>query len=244
MKRAELFDRFVKPLLLPALAYLAASWLLRLALGAAGASTDWAVLLSNAVLIPLLILWNRHRNPEAGTKPIRLSAIPVWLLLSVGAALALTLLPQGREETQATFPAVAAYGLAAPITEELVYRGLILRGGERTAGKTAAFAASVLFFAVGHRPGWPMLAALLFGALLAGLLLRYGTLAAPIGVHVLVNLASFLPLRLAAPRIVSVTALVGVLAAVVFFCVKNAKEEPKEGDRDLPDKPENARRTR
>ena len=72
----------------------------------------------------------------------------------------------------------------APVVEELVFRGLVLRRWERKWGIRASVLGTSLAFAVLHAD---LLGSLLFGIVMAGLYLRSGTLLLPIATHALYN---------------------------------------------------------
>jgi membrane protease YdiL (CAAX protease family) len=72
--------------------------------------------------------------------------------------------------------------LAAPVVEELLFRGLLLGGLRRTASPLVAVVWSSLLFAFVHpMPWWPLVFVL--GVLCAGLRLRSGSLIAAVALH-------------------------------------------------------------
>jgi membrane protease YdiL (CAAX protease family) len=93
--------------------------------------------------------------------------------------------------------ALLAAVLAGPIAEEVIFRGVILRG-LRTA-RPAAFAITVsaVLFAIAHLNPWQGLAAFCLGLLIGWTYVRTGSLSLCIAAHVLNNflamLSSMLP---------------------------------------------------
>ena len=72
----------------------------------------------------------------------------------------------------------------SPIVEELQYRGLFLHRWERKWGRTAALIATSLAFGIIHKD---LLAAFIFGLVMAVLYVRTHTLLVPIACHALYN---------------------------------------------------------
>jgi membrane protease YdiL (CAAX protease family) len=85
---------------------------------------------------------------------------------------------------------VLIVGLAAPVFEELFYRGLWLRAIERRAGTVVAVIGSSLVFGLVHFQLYDLPALAGFGAIAALLTVRTGRLGAAIWAHVAFNLTA------------------------------------------------------
>jgi membrane protease YdiL (CAAX protease family) len=83
--------------------------------------------------------------------------------------------------------AVVALVLVAPLTEELLFRGLILRGLDRRYGATAAVLVSSAFFAFAHGNWIQAPPAFIAGLYLGWLYRATGTLWWPMAAHALYN---------------------------------------------------------
>ena len=73
----------------------------------------------------------------------------------------------------------------APVVEELVFRGVLLRSWSRRRGRTHALLATAALFAVLHPAD--LLGSFVFGVVLGGIRFRTGTLVVPIVCHALHN---------------------------------------------------------
>jgi membrane protease YdiL (CAAX protease family) len=119
--------------------------------------------------------------------------LSLWFLLA-GASWAVALLGEPTTSPkQAVDQSVAALvlavlltGLAAPVLEELVFRGVLFRRWRRSLGPTRAALASSLLFALLHPPQ-QFLGTLLYAMLAVLLYTRTRTLWVPIAVHVANN---------------------------------------------------------
>lgn len=77
--------------------------------------------------------------------------------------------------------------LVAPFTEELLFRGVLLRGFARRWGVWAGLFLSSALFALFHLNVWQALPAFAAGLLLGWVFLRTGSLWYPVGLHALFN---------------------------------------------------------
>ena len=77
--------------------------------------------------------------------------------------------------------------VVAPVTEELLFRGLILRGFLRNYSKRSAILLSALLFAVMHTNPWQFISAFVAGVLLAWLLIETGSLLPCLFAHAVAN---------------------------------------------------------
>jgi membrane protease YdiL (CAAX protease family) len=117
---------------------------------------------------------------------------PLWigLIAAVGMAIGL--------EAPRTFPERsgvllgAATVVVAPVFEEILYRGHLLRALRRRFGAAAAVLLSSAAFAVSHLEPWAMLGSFVVGLGLGTLMCCLGSVAPCIGLHAGLNLAAWL----------------------------------------------------
>src|SRR5690606_33705472 len=83
--------------------------------------------------------------------------------------------------------AVLAIVVAAPIAEEIFFRGVVFNAWLREGGVRVAFIGSALLFAVIHLSVVAVLPIFLLGLALAWVYRRTGNILAPIGMHATVN---------------------------------------------------------
>lgn len=122
-----------------------------------------------------------------------LTIAPMTLMCDIQAGLLALFLPAGQAGESALsaalfLPALLSSALLAPVCEELFFRGY-LTGAMMRYGRRNAILASSMLFALAHGIDVMLVPRALFGALLALLMLRTGTLLAPMAVHALYNLA-------------------------------------------------------
>ncbi len=99
------------------------------------------------------------------------------------------------DDTLGTILAMAAVGVAAPVAEELVFRGLLFRLARDRWGWPRAMVLTALFFGVMHFQPWSLFGVVGLGVLLAVLYQWTGSLVAPMvahGVHNAVSMALLL----------------------------------------------------
>jgi hypothetical protein len=82
--------------------------------------------------------------------------------------------------------------VVAPVTEELLFRGLILRGFLANYSKRSAILLSALLFAVMHTNPWQFISAFVAGVLLAWLLIETGSLLPCLFAHAVANGTAYL----------------------------------------------------
>lgn len=124
-----------------------------------------------------------------------LALCPMSLLADIPAALARSL---GAGKAQAATPDMALFVpmmlqsvLLAPVCEELFFRGYLMGALDRFGRLRAAAAAALLFAAV-HGADGMFVSRAAFGMLLGALMLRTGSMLAPVLVHACYNLAVLL----------------------------------------------------
>ena len=91
--------------------------------------------------------------------------------------------------------------VVAPVTEEVLFRGLILRGFLANYSKRGAILLSALLFALMHTNPWQFIPAFVAGVLLAWLLIETGSLVPCLFAHAVANgagyVAGLLPVEIA-----------------------------------------------
>ncbi len=188
-------------------------------------------LLVNAATLAIILLAFRIRKKDAPAE-IRLvrvpfarllALIPLGLLLNVFVSSLLALLPAAwlvsyEEASAVVFGSglnvctALMVAVLAPLTEEVLFRGLVYTRFARGLPRGWAMAASALLFGVMHmQPVWIAYAAL-FGVLLCAVMDRYASLLAAIVLHMAFNAGSFFVLLL---QNVSVVTLLPVSAALI-----------------------------
>ena len=135
----------------------------------------------------------------------------IWAVAQVLAGVLVIILrqlglnPEGQQEvtsiaSQLPLPvAVVTIAIAAPIAEELFFRGFVFNAWEREYGTRSALIGAALLFGLAHVPGGTPLAVvivLLLGVLLTSVYAWTRNLATTIGIHAAFNLASVLALFL------------------------------------------------
>ena len=189
-------DKWIRLLLAAAatLIYLLAAHLIGLAIeSVAGGHGEYLVLTSLAMLVicgAVFLLWGRRR--EEGGLALAVAAVAA---IAVGAiACAIGLLPGIGQTLPLTVLNIACVGIAAPIAEELLFRGVIQGRLEESAGPAFALIASSLLFAVAHVGSGGALAVLVScaaGLLFGAVYLKTRSVAWPIVAHMVANLATF-----------------------------------------------------
>ena len=99
-------------------------------------------------------------------------------------------LTEGATDAVGVVLLVLIVGLAAPVFEELFYRGLWLRAIERRAGTVVAVIGSSVLFGLVHFEPYDLPALIGFGAIAAVLTVRTGQLGPAIWAHVAFNITA------------------------------------------------------
>lgn len=92
----------------------------------------------------------------------------------------------------ALVPALLFYGVASPMVEELVFRGVVYNSLRRNLGISPAILGSALLFGAIHGNIVQMLYGTIMGVVMAVLYEKYGKLSAPIIFHGMANAAVYL----------------------------------------------------
>lgn len=130
--------------------------------------------------------------------------VPLGMLMNIAVGLIFTLLPPAWIESYQTAAATVAGGMdlasilaaavVAPVCEEVVFRGFAYSCFKKAMPRAAAIALQGILFGVMHgQPLW-IAYAVIVGAVLALMRDRYGSLLAPITMHIAFNAVSYLPL--------------------------------------------------
>ena len=137
----------------------------------------------------------RNRTSQEGASRTTGSFVAVVLSVAAGlAACAVGMLAGDARTVPTTVLNIACLGIAAPVAEELLFRGAILGTLDRKAGPLFALVASSLLFGVAHigSGGAPAIAASgVAGLLFGGVYLKTRSVAWPIAAHAISNLATF-----------------------------------------------------
>lgn len=110
--------------------------------------------------------------------------------------------------------------LIAPITEELLFRGLILRAFQRT-GRTFAIVASALLFGMIHGNFLQTVPAFLMGMVMGYVAVRCGSILPAIGIHMLNNLYA-MTFQYLEEWLGETTAVVWIEYSVLLICLIGA----------------------
>lgn len=167
---------------------------------------------SAVITIPLCLMQMKDEGYLAGEgiQKIKQSDALEWaylIILSISSCIALNywIAMSGLREMFQGFDEVAEtiYGgnlleeflaviLAAPVVEELLFRGLVYRGFRRLWNQRTAMLAASLFFGIYHRNVLQAVYAFLIGILLIYVYETFETIAAPVVFHIAANAVSVL----------------------------------------------------
>ncbi len=140
-------------------------------------------------------------------KKIEFSAIPIHfyfllipgtlaLLLLVDSLVSLMPMPEKWQEffsqaIQFNLPGFLSIGIAAPILEELIFRGIMLKGFLKKYPPITAITLSALLFGLAHMNPWQFIAAFLVGFLIGWLYWRTRSILPGLFIHFVNNSFSF-----------------------------------------------------
>jgi len=126
---------------------------------------------------------------QAALRSAQLTGWLTFFLVSVGGFLFSVgfIFPTGRGHTPRWEAFVRLVVIVAPLTEELLFRGLILRGLLRHYTTRTAIIASAVLFGVFHLNPWQFLGATVLGVLFAWIFVRTGSLYPCIFGHAFAN---------------------------------------------------------
>ena len=174
--------------------YLLAVYLITTLIGIAEGSQSDFVVLAYAVVLPFCFVVYRCWAPEredGAPNPL----ICIAFAAAAGlAACAVGVIIGGGRTVAPSVLTIVCLGVAAPVAEELLFRGVILGRLERSAGPVFALIASSVLFAIAHIGSGDVIAVLtsgVAGLLFGGVYLKTRSMAWSIAAHVVSNLATF-----------------------------------------------------
>ena len=169
-----------------------------------------ALAVANTVGFGIIILWGARKAQArfGDVFPLRAVALPGLvgtMLGAVGAlavgeaiyAVSISILPEPELFSSELvwrgdrLGAAFALLIVAPVTEEMLFRGLILRGFIRNYGPRAAIIGTAVLFAIAHISPWQYAPIFLVGVLNAWLVIRTGSLLPAILAHMMYNGIAF-----------------------------------------------------
>ena len=143
----------------------------------------------------------------------------------------------------AGFPVqILCLGIIIPVAEELMYRGVLYKRLRECGGFWGAAFSSAFLFALSHGNIVQFLYALGLGLLLAYVYEKYGSLKAPILLHITANLLSLICtemsvydwIALSPKRMAAAVIVCAFVGAVMFVLIQRIEEKPN-----LPESEEN-----
>jgi len=177
-----------------ALCYLLAVYLIGVLIGLAAGSQSGFVVLAYVVVLPLCFVVYRYWAPEREDgAPSPLICIAFAAAAGLAACAVGVIIGGGRTVAPSVLT-IVCLGVAAPVAEELLFRGVILGRLERSAGPVFALIASSVLFAIAHIGSGNVLAMLapgIAGLLFGGVYLKTRSVTWSIAAHVVSNLATF-----------------------------------------------------
>ncbi len=177
----------------------------------ASISTQYATVLKGItalIVIPLMIyLYQKDRKEEEQTKLQMISPIGILMIVLLAATLSIALnnliiignLSTFSERYQTTSEAfysppvwiqVICLGFLTPISEEMVFRGMMYRRMRKDTGFIPSLIYTAFIFALFHVNVVQVIYALMMGLMLAFLCEKYHTVLAPVIAHITANLLS------------------------------------------------------
>lgn len=129
---------------------------------------------------------------------------------------------------------ILCIGIIVPMTEELLFRGLVFKRFREITGFMKAAVGSTVFFMVIHSSLPQMIYTFLLGILLAYVYEKYGSFKAPVLLHITVNMVSIICTELRvleilyAIPVIMVAAIVicAFVGAIMFILIQKIDEKP------------------
>ena len=203
------------------------------------------LILSNGLTILVLWLFFKIRKKklieETGMASFPLMLLPILavlgLLLNVFVSFGLSLLPDPiladyTEQTSGvfetvTFLSVLAQVVAAPLAEELIFRGGIFSRLKRAMPVWAAAVASSIMFGLVHGQLLWAAYAFLLGILFCAVVVKTGSLLTAVVLHMAFNLGGvllpLLPMELTVEYVVGIAAEAGAVSALILYWIFRRK---------------------
>ncbi|MBI9069603.1 MAG: CPBP family intramembrane metalloprotease [Salinivirgaceae bacterium] len=194
---------FLLILITGALSFLIAP-LINISVGEIIVIKPWVVFLNynlsfGALLFIAIRLW-QHNKFETSNTPIVLYFIllPLILAMSVIAEGIVSLLPMPdfmvklfEQMIQYNVPSYLVIGVSAPILEELIFRGVVLKGFLKKYNPKKAILWSAIIFGAAHLNPWQFIPAFLIGLVIGWLYYKTRSIWPGIFIHFVNNSASF-----------------------------------------------------
>ncbi len=156
---------------------------------------------SSCILVPFIGYWyykGEYKKYTHSSAAQWTGISPLLLLLSIVLGIALTssfLLiqfdPNSINHSPVSAIQILGIAVAAPINEELIYRGMVFRRGQRVFGTATSLLFSSVLFGIAHTGLLQAGVCMVVGAVFVLIVLQYHNLTAAILVHIGVNLLSF-----------------------------------------------------
>lgn len=129
---------------------------------------------------------------------------------------------------------IICLGILTPISEELVFRGLLFKRLRETSAYLQAAVYSAVVFGLMHGNLVQMLFGFIMGMMLSYLYEKYGSVKAPIAAHITINLLSVLATKFELMnwlmedpmRIGVVTVVCAAVASTMFVLIQRIEEKP------------------
>lgn len=228
--------------LLPVLLYLLLGLGTQTLLLRAGLTVETAKAASACVFPLPAVLWYFFRKDKPLRQPrnrtvvsLRMAAelAGVTLCLAVAAAWVDQRLHASADALPVSLLSILAFGIAGPVTEEILYRGVVFQRCARSFGSGWAVLLSTMLFAAAHQTLLQACMSLVAGAVFCLIDLRWRTLLAPIAVHIGVNLCSFFPSIKYVPAGASVLGMLALTGYLVWVArmLSGRKKRQDKGER-------------
>lgn len=152
------------------------------------------------------------------------------IFLAVSSAFIMLFFNLIENEIKLNFISFLCICLAAPISEELIYRGFVLYRSKNFYGPFIAIAISSVMFSIAHSGVLSTFVSLFAGFIFCLVCLKYNSVAISIYVHSIANLVSFSKSIYNLPLSVYIICFVGLLAFSVsyirnlYFSLKSGRE--------------------
>lgn len=208
------------------------------------------------ITIPvMLVLFHKDRKKEKNLGIVPNKKAPVWKYAAVALIAAamcvglnnlivignLQAVSESYEKTMETFYSagfgtqILSLGILIPISEELVFRGLMFkRLRERTNFRQAAIYSAVVF-GIFHGNLVQMIYGIILGLMLAYVYEKYGSVKAPILAHIVMNIISVVATKYNVyewmtkdiMRIGMITVVCAAVASTMFVLIQRIEEKPE-----------------
>ncbi len=169
-------------------------------------STFLGYVLAAGGTLLIVLRFKKLKNPEEQlfhNKKVRPSTTTISIILILAVIITIepltNLIPvpdifkeMMREMFSKTFPAFLTAVIAAPILEELIFRGIILEGLLRNYNPLKAIVVTNLLFGIAHMNPWQFVGAFLIGIFISWIYMKTRSIILPVLMHLANNLLSYL----------------------------------------------------